>query len=142
MHAIPRRREREKAQKEDFFCGERDASLRNRASSSGQRGLKAHERDNVISLSCISRSQSSPDSRFPKMNNNFLYVVDGVILTVVSVFGIIGTLMSLGVLLKQRWRKTRSSDHFSQFLSALAVFDTTFLITALLNSGLPHLSAG
>ena len=43
------------------------------------------------------------------MNENFLYIVDGVILTAMSVFGIVGTLMSLWVLIKPHIRKWRRS---------------------------------
>ena len=43
------------------------------------------------------------------MNENFLYIVDGVILTTMSVFGIVGTLMSLWVLIKPHIRKWRRS---------------------------------
>ena len=43
------------------------------------------------------------------MNENFLYIVDGVILTAISVFGIVGTLMSLWVLIKPHIRKWRRS---------------------------------
>ena len=69
----------------------------------------------------------------------FTFVVDGVILTLVASFGIVGTFMSILVLLKPRVRGN-SRDLFSTFLTALAIYDSLFLIVAVLFLGLPQLS--
>lgn len=61
------------------------------------------------------------------------YYIDGVALTTISVFGIIGTLLSLRVLLKLR-------NSFSSLLSGLAFSDTLFLFFAILIIGLPKTS--
>ena len=71
--------------------------------------------------------------------SNFIFIVDGIILTLVSCFGIIGTFMSIIILVKTRLRGI-SRDHFSTFLTALAVYDSLFLIVAILLFGLPSLS--
>ena len=71
--------------------------------------------------------------------SNFLFITDGIILTIISCFGIVGTLMSIVVLVKPRLRGN-SRDLFSKFLTALALYDTLFLILAILLFGLPNLS--
>ena len=71
--------------------------------------------------------------------DNFVFIVDGVVLTSVSVFGVIGTFMSIFVLIKPRVRGN-SRDLFSKFLTALAVYDSMFLFLAILLFGLPTLS--
>ncbi len=64
----------------------------------------------------------------------FKFLVEGVILTVVSCLGLLGTLMSIYVLLKPRVR-----DCFSTFLTGLAICDSIFLFFAILMFGLPML---
>jgi len=71
--------------------------------------------------------------------DNFVFIVDGIILTLVSIFGVVGTSMAIIVLIKPRLRGN-SRDLFSKFLTALAVYDTLFLFLALLLFGLPALS--
>ena len=71
--------------------------------------------------------------------DNFVFIVDGIILTLVSIFGVVGTIMAIIVLIKPRLRGN-SRDLFSKFLTALAVYDTLFLFLALLLFGLPALS--
>ena len=65
----------------------------------------------------------------------FEFYLDGVALTSISVFGILGTLLSLRVLLKKQLRNS-----FSSLLSGLAVSDTFFLFFAILIIGLPKSS--
>ncbi len=60
------------------------------------------------------------------------FYVDGVILTSVSVFGLIGTLLSIRVLLKPNLRNS-----FSNLLVGLAICDANFLTCAILIIGLP-----
>ena len=69
----------------------------------------------------------------------FVFWVDGVVLSTVSIFGVIGTLMAIVVLIKPRIRGN-SRDLFSKFLTALAVYDSFFLCLALLMFGVPSLS--
>ena len=64
-----------------------------------------------------------------------MFYVDGILLLIVALFGIVGTLMSIVVLLKPRIR-----DFFSGFLTALSICDTLFLILAIPIIGLPALS--
>ena len=66
---------------------------------------------------------------------DYKYYIDGIALLIVAIFGIVGTLMSLFVLLKYRIR-----DLFSNFLTALCLFDCSFLILAILYLALPSLS--
>ena len=65
----------------------------------------------------------------------YIYYIDGIALLIVAIFGIIGTIMSMIVLLKPRIR-----DFFSSFLIALSVFDGSFLIMAIFYIGLPAIS--
>ena len=65
----------------------------------------------------------------------YIYYIDGIALLIVAIFGIIGTIMSMIVLLKPRIR-----DFFSSFLIALSVFDCSFLIMAIFYIGLPAMS--
>ena len=61
-------------------------------------------------------------------------LADGIALTIVSLFGVIGTILSMIVLLKPGIH-----DLFSSFLTALSMFDTIFLILAIFYLGLPEL---
>jgi hypothetical protein len=70
-----------------------------------------------------------------EMVNSYEYYVDGIALTIVSTIGVIGSLMSIVVLLKARIR-----DFFSSFLTALSVFDCLFLVLAIPYIGLPAIS--
>ena len=66
---------------------------------------------------------------------DYKYYIDGIALLIVAIFGIAGTLMSLFVLLKYRIR-----DLFSNCLTALCIFDCSFLIMAIFYIALPSLS--
>ena len=69
------------------------------------------------------------------MTPAFEFYIDGLALTSISLFGIVGTLLSLRVLLKRQLRNS-----FSSLLSGLAVSDTSFLFFAILIIGLPKIS--
>ena len=62
--------------------------------------------------------------------------IDGVVLTTVSLFGIIGTLMSIRVLITPQLK----NNAFSALLVYLAICDANFLLFAVLTIGLPDLS--
>ena len=64
-----------------------------------------------------------------------MFYVDGILLLIVALFGIVGTLMSIVVLLKPRIR-----DFFSRFLTALSICDALFLTLTIPLVGLPALS--
>ena len=66
---------------------------------------------------------------------DYKYYIDGIALLIVAIFGITGTITSLLVLLKYRIR-----DLFSNCLTALCIFDCSFLIMAILYIALPSLS--
>ena len=66
---------------------------------------------------------------------DYKYYIDGIALLIVAIFGIAGTLMSLFVLLKYQIR-----DLFSNCLTALCIFDCSFLTMAILYIALPSLS--
>ncbi len=65
-------------------------------------------------------------------DNTFEFAVDGVALTVVSCVGLVGTVMSIRVLLTPSLRNS-----FSTLLVGLAVCDAAFLAFAILIIGLP-----
>ena len=71
--------------------------------------------------------------------DSFVFWVDGVILSIVSIFGVIGTFMAIVVLIKPRV-SGNSRDLFSKFLTALAVYDSIFMVLALFMIGMPSLS--
>ena len=70
--------------------------------------------------------------------NRLTYGVEGVALTIVSGLGIVGTLMSLVILLKPKPRSD-SRNYFNTFLTALAVFDSLLMVNAVLIFGIPRL---
>ena len=63
-----------------------------------------------------------------------IFLIEGLALTSVSSFGLVGTLMSIYVLIQPRLR-----DYFSTLLMALAICDSFFLFFAILMFGLPSL---
>lgn len=65
-------------------------------------------------------------------NYHFEYVVDGLVLTSVSFFGLVGTLLAIRVLVK-----ARLNNSFSTLLVGLAACDSVFLACAVLIIGLP-----
>ena len=67
--------------------------------------------------------------------DGYIYYVDGIALLCVSVFGIVGSITSTIVLLQPRIR-----DFFSNFLTALSLFDCSFLLLAIPYIGLPAVS--
>lgn len=72
----------------------------------------------------------------PPVNVNWSeFMIDGVALTAVSLFGVMGTLMSIRVLISPQLR----NNAFSALLVYLAVCDSNFLFFAVLTIGLPEL---
>ena len=61
------------------------------------------------------------------------FYVDGITLTTVALFGLVGTLLSIRVLLRPQLRTTS----FSNLLVWLAACDVSFLTCAILIIGLP-----
>ena len=88
--------------------------------------------------------------------SDYKYYIDGIALLIVAIFGTIGTIMSLVILLKPRiiTRRERPPNlsrtvsnvcqekekHFSNFLTALCIFDCSFLLLAIPYIGLPAVS--
>ncbi|CAM6054402.1 unnamed protein product [Sphagnum tenellum] len=69
-------------------------------------------------------------------DNLFSFVTEGVLLTSISILGLVGNAMSVFVLLKTSMR-----GNFSKLLTSLASFDGLFLLSAIFTFGLPVLSA-
>ena len=80
---------------------------------------------------CPSQHCNSTDPEF----YNYKYFIDGITLFMVCIFGIIGTLMSVFVLCKPQLRNS-----FTNFLTALCMFDCSFLTMAIFYVALPSLS--
>ena len=83
------------------------------------------------------------DDFYDSMNNSyevrdemFEYVTEGVLLTSISVLGLIGNILAMYVLLRPSLRGT-----FSNILTGLASFDALFLATLPFTFGLPILSS-
>ena len=66
---------------------------------------------------------------------DYRFYIDGISVLIVSIFGIIGTLMANDILLKPILRNS-----FTKFLSALCIFDSSFLVFAILKIALPSIS--
>lgn len=66
----------------------------------------------------------------------FDFITEGVLLTTVSVIGLIGNLMAFHVMIRKSTR-----DSFSNNLRGLSVFDAGFLLLAILTLGLQRLSS-
>ena len=69
-------------------------------------------------------------------DETFEYVTEGVLLTSISVLGVIGNNLAIYVLLRPPFRGI-----FSHILTSLATFDALFLITLPFTFGLPILSS-
>ena len=70
-----------------------------------------------------------------EMDHSYLFYIDGIALTCVAIFGVIGTILAMIVLLK-----SGIHDLFSSFLTALSICDTIFLLLAVFYLALPELS--
>ena len=104
---------------------------------------------------CEERTCDNVDE-FWKIDKDYKYYIDGVALLIVAIFGTIGTIMSLIVLLKPRIITRREGPltlsrtfsnvsqekekHFSNFLTALCIFDCSFLLLAIPYIGLPAIT--
>ena len=104
---------------------------------------------------CEERTCDNVDE-FWKIDKDYKYYIDGVALLIVAIFGTIGTIMSLIVLLKPRiiTRRERpptlsrtfsnvcqeKEKHFSNFLTALCIFDCSFLLLSIPYIGLPAIT--
>lgn len=66
---------------------------------------------------------------------DYKFVIDGIVLFIVAIFGISGTLMSIAVLFKPQLQNS-----FIKLLTFLCIFDCTFLILAILSISIPSLS--
>ena len=75
------------------------------------------------------------DQHCNSTNYDFNYYIDGIAVLFVATFGIIGTLMSVVVLFQPQLR-----NPFTNFLTALCIFDCSFLMMAILNIALPAIS--
>lgn len=94
-------------------------------------GLWMNESSNATSTSDLRGG-----SYEQKISDEFLtFLVEGVILTIVSTFGLIGNILSIFVLIRVR----HIQRSFSNLLLGLACFDALFLLTAILSFGLPNL---
>ena len=66
---------------------------------------------------------------------DYKYFIDGIVLFIVGIFGIIGTVMSIAVLFKPHLQ-----NPFTKLLTVLCMFDCTFLIMEILYTSLPAIS--
>ena len=107
--------------------------------------LRPHELVEDINYDNMSYEDLSyeEDDFYDSMNNSyevrdemFEYVTEGVLLTSISVLGLIGNILAMYVLLRPSLRGT-----FSNILTGLASFDALFLATLPFTFGLPILSS-
>ena len=67
-------------------------------------------------------------------------MTEGILLTAVSVFGLVGNCMSINVLTRASNVVRQGGASFSKLLRGLASFDALFLVIALISFGFPQLS--
>ena len=75
-----------------------------------------------------------------KQDDIFRFVTEGILLTVVSIFGLIGNSMSIIVLTRASGVVRQGGASFSKLLRGLATFDALFLFVAIISFGFPQLS--
>ena len=68
-----------------------------------------------------------------KQNDIFRFVTEGILLTVVSIFGLIGNSMSIIVLTRASGVVRQGGASFSKLLRGLATFDALFLFIAIIS---------
>ena len=73
-------------------------------------------------------------------DDTFRFVTEGILLTTVSVFGLVGNCMSIIVLTRASNVVRQGGTSFSKLLRGLASFDALFLVIALISFGFPQLS--
>ena len=73
-------------------------------------------------------------------DDTFRFVTEGILLTTVSVFGLVGNCMSIIVLTRASNVVRQGGASFSKLLRGLASFDALFLVIALISFGFPQLS--
>jgi hypothetical protein len=75
-----------------------------------------------------------------KPEDYFRFVIEGVLLTAVSIFGLVGNSMSIIVLTRASGVVRQGGASFSKLLRGLATFDALFLFIAIISFGFPQLS--
>ena len=80
-------------------------------------------------------SSSSGDGGSTDSSSNFGFYIEGLVLTAVATFGLVGNCLSIIVLFQKSFRSS-----FSNLLRGLAYCDALFLIMAILSFGLPQLT--
>ena len=85
---------------------------------------------------CSRCSAEILEESYDGQDEMFEYITEGVLLTIVSILGLIGNILSIYVLLRPSDREA-----FSNILASLASFDALFLASAPFTFGLPILSS-
>ena len=70
----------------------------------------------------------------------FRFVTEGILLTIISTFGLVGNCMSIIVLTRASGVVRQGGASFSKLLRGLATFDALFLFIAIISFGFPQLS--
>ena len=99
-----------------------------------------YDNDTVDTTKSVSGGSIETWFADPKNAAYFAFVTEGVLLTSVSVVGLIGNLMSIVVLVRVTSNNNQIRG-FTNLLRTLACFDALFLATAIVAFGLPQLSA-
>jgi len=103
--------------------------------------------DNQTLIEYKAESQES----YEHINDLIAFYGEGILLTTVSIFGLIGNIMSIIVLTRSINGRTSGGNHiniglsvggtsFSNLLRGLATFDALFLLVAIMSFGMPRLS--
>ncbi len=107
--------------------------------------------NSTANMSIITDGEGGAGTDLYDINKLFTFIGEGILLTCVSVFGLVGNVMSIIVLTKaMRSRSTgqcvgagsslSSSSSFPNLLRGLATFDALFLLLAIFSFGMPKMS--
>ena len=104
---------------------------------------------NITTLENITSDEAQLDFDTEAYINKLItFYGEGVLLTAVSTFGLVGNVMSIIVLTRSMNSRASagpnsagSSQSFSNLLRGLATFDALFLLVAIMSFGMPKMSA-
>ena len=113
------------------MSGRDEFAINNMTIYESHEGLNLTEQEN-----CTNCFNVTIDESYDGQDAMFEYVTEGVLLTLVSILGLIGNILSIYVLLRPSVRGV-----FSTILTGLASFDALFLAVAPFTFGLPILSS-
>ncbi|XP_040568874.1 FMRFamide receptor [Lepeophtheirus salmonis] len=90
----------------------------------------------ALDLSTTIHTPTQPNACFEIQETWFTFIVEGILLTSVSIIGVIGNLLSIVLLLRQKMKK-----NFTNGLIILVIYDLLYLTMAIVIFGMPTISS-